>query len=178
MANTGFIKDTKIIIPFGRSSNIITMKNTYCVRVYLHDIGYFTCGENQLILCDEEFIEAIDCEGRIINGIEVDRVELCGRHNTYDITIDNDDHAYSILVNGHEIIVHNLPVITSDGGGHGTRYYKYIPYEETVTRTVTKTHIVKKQPNVDQSNLVMLGGAFEEIGEEDEVIGGGSQKVG
>lgn len=57
--------------------------------------------------------------------------------------------------------------------------YKYIPYHvrQNVYR---KTTVSKKNQKAghDIANLVILGGPFEKIGEQDEDVGGGFQKVG
>lgn len=37
---------------------------------------------------------------------------------------------------------------------------------------------IPEKRDFGQSNIIMLGGVFEEIGGTDEVIGGGNQKVG
>lgn len=58
-------------------------------------------------------------------------------------------------------------------------YYKYIPYKKAkrVDIVVSKTED-SKVPNIDVSRLVILGGEFKKIGDKDEIIGGGNQKVG
>lgn len=60
--------------------------------------------------------------------------------------------------------------------------YKYGGTKDIIHKTqiVNKVTIDKKAktPDVDISYLVILGGTFEKIGEEDEAIGGGNQKVG
>ena len=78
----------------------------------------------------------------------------------------------------------NIP--TPGGGGSGGsstsisgNQYKYIPY--TVNRNVYISRTVLRKsrtPDIGTSILVQLGGVFEKIGDEDEVIGGGAQKVG
>lgn len=54
------------------------------------------------------------------------------------------------------------------------------PYDEVRRIYKTDVTLVEKKKNikVDQSYLVMLGGPFEKIGKENEVVGGRSQKVG
>ena len=51
--------------------------------------------------------------------------------------------------------------------------------KRTLQKTKKKEVAVKtKTPDIDISRLVILGGTFEKVGEENEVIGGGTQKVG
>lgn len=66
-------------------------------------------------------------------------------------------------------------------GGSSTLYRFDGIFIEARTIRRTKTKVVsqdRKQPDIDISRLVILGGPFEKIGERDEAIGGGSQKVG
>ena len=46
---------------------------------------------------------------------------------------------------------------------------------KTTKKTVTRKRII---PDIEVSYVVPLGGTFEKIGEDDEAIGGGNQKVG
>jgi hypothetical protein len=47
------------------------------------------------------------------------------------------------------------------------------------TRVVTRAKTVKpKKLTIDDAHLVILGGPFQEIGGDDEAVGGGSQKMG
>ena len=51
--------------------------------------------------------------------------------------------------------------------------------KRTLQKTKKKEAAVKtKTPDIDISRLVILGGTFEKVGEENEAIGGGTQKVG
>ena len=60
-----------------------------------------------------------------------------------------------------------------------------IDNERTNYRSVTHTNYVErahstrpKKLTIDDARLVILGGPFQEIGGEDEAVGGGSQKLG
>lgn len=49
----------------------------------------------------------------------------------------------------------------------------------THTNYVEQTHSTRpKKLTIDDARLVILGGPFQEIGGEDEAVGGGSQKLG
>lgn len=69
--------------------------------------------------------------------------------------------------------------IISEGSTIPATQYKYIPYHTRQNVFVHTTATMKKKitPH-DISNLVVLGGPFEKIGEESESVGGGFQKVG
>ena len=58
-------------------------------------------------------------------------------------------------------------------------FYKNVPYNKkvSVVRTIVRK-VPKDRPMLDKANLVILGGIFEKIGDDNEAIGGGSQKVG
>lgn len=48
-----------------------------------------------------------------------------------------------------------------------------------ITSIVNRTNILNpRKITIDEARLVLLGGEFEKIGEKDEIIGGGNQKVG
>lgn len=179
MAKVGFIKGTKFVIPIGETSETIFLKDTDCVRLSFDNGGEVICGQSQLILLDDGYCEAIDCYDGFVNGVRIDGVELCGKHDTYDVSIANEEHTYEILVNGLFVKVHNIPDMQVIDGAPRGKWTKYIPYKVRETKNVVITHHrQKKPPRVDQSNLVLLGGAFEKTGDYDEVIGGGSQEMG
>ena len=69
--------------------------------------------------------------------------------------------------------------IISEGSTIPATQYKYIPYHarQNVYTHTTATKRKKITPH-DIANLVILGGPFEKIGEENESVGGGNQKVG
>ena len=61
----------------------------------------------------------------------------------------------------------------------GERYRKYLIITEDEVHEVTRKHRIDSgevQPIV--SNMVVLGGPFEEVGGEDEIIGSGDQELG
>lgn len=77
-----------------------------------------------------------------------------------------------------------IPVVPSNPSGDSIRsvprnLYKYIPYSATKTVYIHGTKAIKQEKqNVDTNIIVLLGGSFEEIGERNEAVGGGNQKVG
>lgn len=175
--NVGFVKGTKFVLPVGECSDVFILKDIECVRLSISNGGYIICGKNQEILLDDGFREAIDCYNGSVGGERIDGVELCGKMDTYDVSILSDEHTYGIMVKDNIITVHNLPNIsTVPGASHG--WFKYVPYKKTEVRTIVKKRLVDKKVKIDQSNLIKLGGIFEEIGGQDEAVGGGSQKVG
>lgn len=78
---------------------------------------------------------------------------------------------------------HGLPMVGGYGGGDS-----YVIMGRHVIKGITIKQIkkilveeeAKKQGKItlDDSKVVQLGGPFEKIGEQDEVVGGRSQKVG
>ena len=80
-------------------------------------------------------------------------------------------------------ISHDLRMIGTCGGGSTNvimaRQIINGATVEQIKKVIIKSK--KKEPGkitLDDAKLVQLGGPFEKIGEEDEVVGGRNQKVG
>ena len=78
---------------------------------------------------------------------------------------------------------HGLPMIGTWGGGSTTVYMATQIVKGITTKQIKKVVIKNERKEqgkitLDDSKMVQLGGPFEKIGEEDEDVGGGSQKVG
>ena len=57
--------------------------------------------------------------------------------------------------------------------------YRYTPVKTVKNVYITKKVTVKPtKADVDKNIIIQLGGPFAKVGEQDEAIGGGSQKVG
>lgn len=148
------------------------------------DGGSFICGKDQEIKTGQRWVKAKDLLHKKVGNSIVYKVKNIGVKELHDYSVA-DKHSFKIIVNKNEIIVHNLSslggIISGDVVSTVTsnRWYRYIPITKTVVNTKTvKTRTKAEKPELDISRLVLLGGTFRKIGEDDEVIGGGNQKVG
>lgn len=60
-------------------------------------------------------------------------------------------------------------------------HYKYlgaVPETRVLNRTIKTTRPAGKQVVPDEALMVLLGGPFQQVGEEHEAVGGENQKVG
>ncbi len=63
------------------------------------------------------------------------------------------------------------------GSGH-YRYLGAVNEQHVLNRYIKTTRAAKKQIVPDEALTVVLGGPFQQVGEEHEAIGGDNQKVG
>lgn len=168
------VEDAEEYILFGES-----------VEVYFNG-GSFICGKDQEIKTGARWVKAKDLLHKKVGNSIVYKVRDVGVKELHDYSVEGK-HSFKVVVGSNEFIVHNLPSIGGHiiGGGDvvstGTsgRWYKYFPITKTVVNTKTvKTRKKAEKANMDIARLVMLGGTFRKIGEDDEVVGGGNQKVG
>lgn len=144
--------------------------------------GYFICGCDQEIKVGRKWVKAKDLEGMLIGkATRVTRVVDVGIKTLYDYTIPKT-HSYKVHINGLELTAHNLNIGKFLGINNSIAkqtWYMYIPYEATKPVVLHKKQRERKEvTNIDKSELVNLGGTFEKVGDEDEALGGGNQKVG
>ena len=167
------VEDAEEYILFGES-----------VEVYFNG-GSFICGKDQEIKTGQRWVKAKDLLHKKVGNSIVYKVRDVGVKELYDYSVEGK-HTFKVVVGGNEFIAHNLPSIDIVDNGGGTistqtssRWYKYFPINKTVVNTRTvKVRKQEEKPELDISRLVLLGGTFRKIGEDDEVIGGGNQKVG
>ena len=63
-------------------------------------------------------------------------------------------------------------------GGKAYRHSSTVQETNVLTRTIKVSIAQQKQAPYGELYIVRLGGPFEEVGEENEAIGGDNQKVG
>ena len=66
----------------------------------------------------------------------------------------------------------------SDTDYFGTQVVKGITVKQVKKNVIKTENEERGKITLDEAKLVQLGGAFQETGGKDEVVGGGSQKVG
>ena len=183
--NKGFKKDTIFLTKAGDIIAFHTMVG-FAVKVTLSTGDSFICGSEQIIFVGDEAVLAKDLLNKhFTEDIFVDNVEDYGVCELYDLTVNNRRHRFSIMVGELIITVHNLSILPGVDVGEGQivdasiKLYKYIPYKSAKYINIKQTTVDKNKDAMrDLSNIVFLGGPFEQIGGDDEAIGGGSQKVG
>lgn len=157
------------------------------VLVRLSNGNSFVCGCEQEFFIDGEFIVIDRLLGvKIGYDVYIEEIKHIGETVLYDISVTDTDHIFNILVGDLFIPVHNLPslpgaIVPGTGGQtKDNNIYKYVPIYSTDNVIVYKDvyrHTPNKRQDI-QMNVVNLGGEFEQIGETDEEVGGGNQKVG
>lgn len=148
------------------------------------DGGSFICGKDQEFKVGTRWVKAKNLLRKKLGDKVVYKVRDVGVKELHDYSVEGT-HSFEVCINNNKFIAHNLHSLSGliSGGEGGSvasgRWYKYLPVEKTVisTRTVRKKKKVEKT-NIDIARLVLLGGTFEQIGDEDESVGGGNQKVG
>ena len=102
---------------------------------------------------------------------------------TYTTNVDNYNYSRE---NVNTVANREYQFFDLDVAPHAVNCFKLvINSEKTNYTTVTTTSVIgrpkavtPKKVTIDEARLVILGGEFEKIGDDDEAIGGGNQKVG
>ena len=139
--NKGFLRDTQIKVTEGKITHQYFYESDDCVKVTLESGISFICGKEQLLFSNDEWIQADKSLGYTLsNGKKVTNIDsLEGQtFEMFDITVDNEEHDFYIIIDGEEIRVHNLPTMTAYlnaiVGGSSTR-----PVTPPTTNTSTST---------------------------------------
>lgn len=179
--NKGFVLNGIQVVGVEEAEEYILFGES--VEVYFNG-GSFICGKDQEIKTGARWTKAKDLLHKKVGNSIVYKVRDVGVKELYDYSVEGK-HTFKVIIGSNEFIAHNLPSIggfISGGVVSGTtsgRWYKYFPITESVITTKTvRTRKKADKTNMDIARLVMLGGIFRKIGEDDEVIGGGDQKVG
>lgn len=180
MPHKGFVLDGLDITGIDDAEEYILFGKA--VEVFF-DGGSFICGRDQEFKVGQRWVKAKNLLRKQLGERVVYKVKDVGVKELHDYSVEGT-HSFEVCINNNKFIAHNLHSLGNLGGGGSggaasSRWYKYMPVEKTVisTRTVRKKKKVEKT-NIDIARLVLLGGTFEQIGDEDESIGGGDQKVG
>ena len=134
--NKGFLRDTQIKVTKGKITHQYFYESDDCVKVTLESGISFICGKEQLLFSNDEWIQADKSLGYTLsNGKKVTNIDsLEGQTlEMFDITVDNEEHDFYIIIDGEEIRVHNLS-IGAYLGGASTR-----PVTTPTTNTSTST---------------------------------------
>lgn len=102
---------------------------------------------------------------------------------TYTTNVDNYNYSRE---NVNTVANREYQFFDLDVAPHAVNCFKLVINSEktnyttvTTTSVIGRSKVVKpKKVTIDEARLVILGGEFEKIGDDDEIIGGGDQKVG
>ena len=111
--NKGFKLGTEYIVKEGKEVKHYDFKGE-SVKVTLDNEVCFICGveqelftnNNELVLAKDSLITVLYNEYKVVN-VEI----LDEQIDLFDITVDNDEHSFYVIINGCEIKVHNIPTI-------------------------------------------------------------------